>query len=81
MLGNNIYKAKILKNRQGGRNGANSIMLKVDFPKMRLTEAPPETDELNPDRVNEIGSQAAEEIAASMSFNRKERNKEIIDYE
>ncbi len=81
MLENNIYKAKILKNRQGGRNGTNSIMLKVDYPKMRLTEAPPETDELDPNQVNDIGSQAAEEIAASMSFNRKKRNSEIIDYE
>lgn len=81
MLENNIYKAKILKNRQGGRNGANSVMLKVDFPKMRLTEAPPEADELDPNQVNEIGSQAAEEIAASMSFNRKKRNSEIINYE
>ena len=81
MLENNLYRAKLLKNRQGGKGGRNSLLLKVDYPHMRLEEAPDETDEMGSDELISTVSAATTAISEAISLNRKERRSGIIDYE
>jgi replicative DNA helicase len=81
MLENNLYKAKLLKNRQGGKGGANSLLLKVDYPHMRLEEAPEETDEIGGDELVSTAAAATTAISDAISLSRKTKREGRIEYE
>lgn len=81
MLENNIYGLKLLKNRQGGKGGANSMLLKVDYNHMRLTEAPKEDQSMSEDEVVSTASAATTAINDMMGLIKTNKRNEMIEYE
>ena len=81
MLENNIYGLKLLKNRQGGKGGKNSMLLKVDYQHMRLTEAEEQMDEYSDDQVMETATAATTAINDVIKLNKNNKRNGVFDYE
>ena len=67
-----------MKNRYGGRY--NNCFIKVDYSKMRLSDAPKQ-DELDDLDIATTSVEATTAIMDTMKFNRREKRKKTIDFD
>ncbi len=75
---NGLYSFKIMKNRYGGRY--NKCFIKVDYSKMRLSDAPPQ-DELDDADLIATSVDATTAMMDTMKYNRREKRKKTIDFD